>query len=50
MTKAITLNFHNFLQMSDLVGHEDAVQCLAFDRQGEFLVSGGSDLTVRIWS
>lgn len=37
-------------QMTSLVGHEDAVQCLVFDRLGEFLVSGGSDLTVRIWS
>ncbi|RUS86529.1 hypothetical protein EGW08_005721 [Elysia chlorotica] len=33
-----------------LVGHEDAVQCLCFDRTGEFMVSGGSDSTVRIWS
>ncbi|KAK3787722.1 hypothetical protein RRG08_019859 [Elysia crispata] len=33
-----------------LVGHEDAVQCLCFDRSGEFMVSGGSDSTVRIWS
>ncbi|KAL8588698.1 hypothetical protein ACOMHN_046470 [Nucella lapillus] len=33
-----------------LIGHEDAVQCVLFDRSGEFLVSGGSDNTVRIWS
>ncbi|KAL3836745.1 hypothetical protein ACJMK2_022162 [Sinanodonta woodiana] len=37
-------------KLSSLVGHEDAVQCLLFDRSGEFLVSGGSDCTVRIWS
>ena len=38
------------LQTSSLVGHEDAVQCVIFDKSGEFMVSGGSDLTVRIWS
>ncbi|XP_012935784.1 sperm-associated antigen 16 protein [Aplysia californica] len=37
-------------QIQSLVGHEDAVQCLCFDRSGEFMVSGGSDSTVRIWS
>ena len=39
-----------FFQISSLVGHEDAVQCLIFDRTGEFMVSGGSDCTVRVWS
>jgi len=38
------------LQISSLVGHEDAVQCLIFDRAGEYMVSGGSDCTIRIWS
>jgi WD40 repeat protein len=33
-----------------LAGHEDAVQCVLFERAGEFLVSGGSDLTFRIWA
>ncbi|KAJ8307540.1 hypothetical protein KUTeg_015624 [Tegillarca granosa] len=37
-------------QITSLVGHEDAVQCSVFDRSGEFMVSGGSDCTVRIWS
>jgi len=37
-------------QLMNLVGHEDAVQCTVFDRSGEFMVSGGSDLSVRIWS
>ncbi|KAK3106404.1 hypothetical protein FSP39_019312 [Pinctada imbricata] len=37
-------------RISPLVGHEDAVQCLTFDKSGEFMVSGGSDNTVRIWS
>ncbi|KAK7092902.1 sperm-associated antigen 16 protein-like [Littorina saxatilis] len=37
-------------QITPLVGHEDAVQCVVFDRSGEFMVSGGSDNTVRIWS
>nr|KAG5692362.1 hypothetical protein BaRGS_007975 [Batillaria attramentaria] len=37
-------------QVTSLVGHEDAVQCLTFDHTGEFLVTGGSDNTVRIWS
>ncbi|CAG2192150.1 Sperm-associated antigen 16 protein,Flagellar WD repeat-containing protein Pf20 [Mytilus edulis] len=37
-------------KVSSLVGHEDAVQCLAFDQNGEYLISGGSDCTVRIWS
>jgi len=37
-------------QVQSLVGHEDAVQCLIFDASGEFMASGGSDATVRIWS
>ncbi|CAD5119695.1 DgyrCDS8287 [Dimorphilus gyrociliatus] len=31
-------------KISELIGHTDAVQCLTFDRAGEFLVTGGSDL------
>ncbi|KAK6183538.1 hypothetical protein SNE40_011003 [Patella caerulea] len=37
-------------QITALYGHEDAVQCSLFDQSGEFMVSGGSDCTVRIWS
>ena len=37
-------------QATELTAHEDAVQSVLFDRLGEFLVSGGSDGTVRIWS
>lgn len=37
-------------QATELTAHEDAVQSVLFDRIGEFLVSGGSDGTVRIWS
>ncbi|XP_070536326.1 sperm-associated antigen 16 protein-like [Ptychodera flava] len=37
-------------QITSLVGHEDAVQTLVFDKTGEFLVSGSSDSTIRIWS
>ncbi|KAL9966119.1 hypothetical protein ACROYT_G024139 [Oculina patagonica] len=37
-------------QATELTAHEDAVQSVLFDRMGEFLVSGGSDGTVRIWS
>ena len=37
-------------QATELTAHEDAVQSVLFDLIGEFLVSGGSDGTVRIWS
>ena len=37
-------------KVTSLAGHEDAVQALTFDFHGEFLVSAGSDHTVRIWS
>lgn len=37
-------------KVTSLIGHEDAVQATLFDRAGEFLVSAGSDYTVRIWS
>ena len=33
-----------------LTGHEDAVQGAVFDKNGEFLISGASDGTIRIWS
>lgn len=34
----------------DLEGHEDAVQAVLFDPQGQFLISASSDHTFRIWS
>lgn len=37
-------------KISQLTGHEEAVQSILFDRGGEFLLSSGSDGTVRIWS
>ncbi len=36
--------------VTSLTGHEDAVQAAVFDRNGEFLISGASDGTMRIWS
>ncbi|KPI85854.1 hypothetical protein ABL78_5074 [Leptomonas seymouri] len=37
--------------VTELVGHEGPVQCVAFDvSSSRFLVSGGSDRTVRYWS
>jgi WD40 repeat protein len=36
--------------VSELKGHEDAVQCVAFDPSDRFLISGGSDATFRLWS
>jgi WD40 repeat protein len=37
-------------KMSALVGHEDSVQCVVFDQAGDFLVSGSSDQSIKIWS
>ncbi|EDV20978.1 uncharacterized protein TRIADDRAFT_31080, partial [Trichoplax adhaerens] len=37
-------------KVTTLNGHEDAVQTVAFDQSGEYLLSGGSDATIRIWS
>eukprot|EP00794_Sanderia_malayensis_P003251 gene3251-3732_t len=36
--------------VTSLTGHEDAVQAAVFDKHGEFLVSGASDGTIRIWA
>ena len=33
-----------------LRGHEDSVQSVAFDPTSQYLISAGSDATVRIWS
>jgi len=35
--------------LQPMQGHSDAVQCCAFDRKGKFMVTGGSDATLRIW-
>ncbi|MBN3304155.1 SPG16 protein, partial [Amia calva] len=37
-------------EVSSLVGHEDAVQSVIFDHKGEYLLSGGSDGKMLIWS
>lgn len=39
-----------FEPLVELQGHEDAVQVALFDREGKFLVSGGSDCMLRLWS
>jgi WD40 repeat protein len=33
----------------ELVGHEDVVQAVVFDPQCQFLVSGSTDCTFRVW-
>jgi len=38
------------LDVTQLSGHSDAVQSVIFDRNGEYLMSGGSDGDVKIWS
>ncbi|XP_069839308.1 sperm-associated antigen 16 protein [Dendropsophus ebraccatus] len=37
-------------QLTSLAGHEDDAQCVIFDHKGDYLISGGSDGTVRFWS
>lgn len=50
------LFFHSFaiegevVPVNELRGHDDAVQAVVFDPEGQFLVSGGSDSTFRIWA
>lgn len=34
----------------NLAGHEDAVQSLAFDPNGEFLVTASSDCSFKLWA
>ena len=34
----------------ELAGHEDAVQVVAFDRAGQYLVSASSDCTFKLWA
>lgn len=40
----------NRSESTNLVGHSDAVQTVAFERNGEYLISGSSDTTIKIWS
>lgn len=35
--------------VAELRGHEDAVQAVVFDPNGNFMVSGSSDSTFRVW-
>jgi WD40 repeat protein len=35
--------------VAELRGHEDAVQAVVFDPSGNFMVSGSSDSTFRVW-
>ena len=37
-------------EVTTLAGHDDAVQAVAFDMVGQFLLSGASDGAVCIWS
>ncbi len=37
-------------QVSELVGHEDAVQAAAFDPASQFMVTCSSDNTFRLWA
>lgn len=32
-----------------MIGHKDAVSCLAIDPQGLYFMSGGHDYSLRIW-
>ena len=43
-------NCEEMTTVAELRGHEDAVQSVAWDLEGKFLVSAGSDCTFRIWS
>jgi WD40 repeat protein len=36
-------------ELSELVGHTDTVQCVAFSHDGKKIVSGSADKTVHVW-
>jgi WD40 repeat protein len=36
--------------IAKLLGHKDAIESLAFSANGDFLLSGGDDTTVRFWN
>ena len=40
----------NFCKTSELVGHDTAVQCVSISPNDNFVVSGSSDATFKIWS
>lgn len=42
-------NAANGEPLAELAGHEDAVQAVAFDRGGQFMVSASSDCTFKVW-
>jgi striatin 1/3/4 len=35
--------------ISEMVGHKDAVSCLALDPSGLYFMSGGHDSSLRVW-
>ncbi|XP_063286034.1 sperm-associated antigen 16 protein [Pelobates fuscus] len=37
-------------QLSSLEGHEEDAQCALFNHKGDYLISGGSDGAVKLWS
>lgn len=45
----IVFFFFSF-KLVPLTGHEDAVNYVKFDMTGSYLLSGGSDNILRIWS
>lgn len=38
------------MPLNELRGHEGAVQAVVFDPNAQFMVSGGSDSTFRVWA
>eukprot|EP01041_Mallomonas_annulata_P012330 gene12330-25938_t len=44
------INLIDFSVITELNGHEDAVQCARFSPNDAYLVSGSSDCTFRIWA
>jgi WD40 repeat protein len=44
------INAHTGEVSAELMGHDDAVQAVAWDHANGYLVSGGSDHTFRVWA